>query len=161
MIDDICHQLPHGVSYSLFADDCAVWAQGDELSTVLTKLQRASDRMEAWTDNWGMLFSGQKSKAIIFSRYKPRTPPDRVLHIQGSDIPYVDNARFLGIVFDRKMNMRHHVDHVKTKVIKRQNLIQCISRISHGGDRKTLVRLYKALVRPVIEYGCQARPVQK
>ena len=155
MINDICNQLPHGVSYSLFADDCAIWAQGTDLHTVLVKMQRALDCLETWTTRWGMLFSGQKSSAVIFSRYRTRPPPDRTLNIQGTDIPYVDHARFLGIVFDSRLNMRQHIDHVKTKVLKRHSLLQCISRISHGADRKTMLRLYKALVRPVIDYGSQ------
>ena len=152
-INDICCQLPRGVSYSLFADDCALWAQGPEITPIINTLQEALDQIESWTDKWGMTFSGQKSTAVIFSRYREPAQPDRELRIQGSDIPYTDHARFLGIVLDGKLNMRRHVEHVKTKVTKRFSLLRCLSRQSNGADRKTLLRLYKTLVRPVIDYA--------
>ena len=155
MINDICQGLPRGVSYSLFADDCAIWAQGSDIVTITNTLQQALNLIETWTNKWGMIFSGRKSTAMIFSRYQPRTTPNRELHIQGSNIPYVDSARFLGVILDSKLNMRLHVEHVKTKIANRMCLLRCISRHVNGADRKTLIRLYKTLIRPVIDYGCQ------
>ena len=33
--------------------------------------------------------------------------------------------------------------------------MKCISRMGHGADRKTLLRLYNALIRPIFDYGSQ------
>ena len=115
----MCEHLPTGVSYSLFADDCAIWAQGHDLTAVHDKLQRALDVIEEWAHKWGMVFSGAKSSAVIFSRYRGIPDDIRELRIQGTNIPYVPSARFLGITFDRKMNMQQHVTVVRTKVTKR------------------------------------------
>ena len=75
------------------------------------------------------------------------------LRLSGNIIPRVASFKFLGIVLDSRLSMVKHVQHVKAKCSKRLNLFRCIAGTEFGADRKTMLRLYKAIVLPIIEYG--------
>ena len=49
--------------------------------------------------------------------------------------------------------MRPHIQHVKVKCNSRLNLFRCLTSTCGGADRATLLRLYKAIVLPIIKYG--------
>ena len=49
--------------------------------------------------------------------------------------------------------MRQHIQHIKVKCNSRLNLFRCLTSTCGGADRATLLRLYKAIVLPIIEYG--------
>ena len=49
--------------------------------------------------------------------------------------------------------MNRHVKEIQTKCKRRLNLFRCITSTQTGADRATLLRLYKTIVLPIIEYG--------
>ena len=68
-------------------------------------------------------------------------------------IKVVKEAKFLGIIFDSKQNFLSHIKRLKTKCLKALNIIKCVSGTKWGGDQKTLLNLYRALVRSKLDYG--------
>ena len=44
--------------------------------------------------------------------------PDPCLLLNGSSIPVVDEAKFLGVLFDNKLSFLTHIRQLKTKVLK-------------------------------------------
>jgi hypothetical protein len=42
---------------------------------------------------------------------------DPELYISGSKIPVVDEAKFLGIIFDKKLSFIPHIKHLKNKCL--------------------------------------------
>ena len=77
-----------------------------------------------------------------------------VLHLYGSPIPVVDESKFLGILFDRKLSFIPHIKYLKAKCLKALNLLKVLSHTSWGADRTTLLKLYRSLVRSKLDYGC-------
>ena len=75
------------------------------------------------------------------------------LYLSGHVTPLLDSFKFLGIVLDSRLTMVKHVEHIQVKCSKRLNLFRCIAGTDYGVDRKILLRLYTALVLPIIEYG--------
>src|SRR6218665_2765249 len=67
----------------------------------------------------------------------------------------VPNAtvKFLGIIFDRKLNWKPHVDYIIEKCKKRLNLMRAISGYHWGASKKSLLAIYKALSRSNLVYG--------
>ena len=68
-------------------------------------------------------------------------------------IKVVKEAKFLGIIFDSKLNFISHIKSLKTKCLKALNIIKCVSSTKLGGDQKTLLNLYRALIRSKLDYG--------
>ena len=151
-IDDIFDDIPQQIRYSLFADDGALWCTDTDSDVAIHHLQTSLLKLEKWSRDNGLEFSAEKSAAQVFSRH-PNVTPSLSLRIYNNAIPYVNRFKFLGVVLDRNLSMGRHVQHIKAKCSSRLNLFRCLTSSECGADRATLLRLYKALVLPVIEYG--------
>ena len=75
------------------------------------------------------------------------------LKVNNEPIPENSHHSFLGITLDSRLIYRLHIQGVKSKGQKRLNVIRALSATQWGGDRKTLLLLYKSLVRSVLEYN--------
>jgi len=62
----------------------------------------------------------------------------------------VDSIKDLGILFDTRLNFK---DHIQEKINKAYNMIRLLKRNFIHVDCNTFILLYKALVRPHVEYA--------
>ena len=79
--------------------------------------------------------------------------PDPVLNIYGSPIPVVEEAKFLGLLFDKKLSFIPHIKALKAKCLKALDILKVLSNTNWGGDRSVLLNLYRSLVRSKLDYG--------
>ena len=91
---------------------------------------------------------------MLFSRRRNIGSPS--LNINGSPLTFVDSFRYLGVTFDTKLTYRNHVDTVVTKCSNQMNLMKLLTRTYWGAGKKSLLKIYRSLIRPVIEYGMPA-----
>ena len=152
MINDLFDMIQTGISYSLFADDCAIWCTDKDSAHSIPRLQHALNQLDAWSMKNGCIFSPTKSAVMVFSKHNTMLDVP-ALSLSGNVIPSVSSFKFLGIVLDSRLSMTKHVQHIKSKCARRMNLFRCIAGTDFGADRQTLLQLYKTLVLPVIEYG--------
>ena len=61
-----------------------------------------------------------------------------------------NQQRHLGIILDEKLNFKSHIDKVLTKASKG---IAVIKRLRNSLPRKSLITIYKAIIRPHLDYG--------
>lgn len=106
--------------------------------------------IEEWSYSWGFKFSVEKTKMMVFTR--KRVKDARIL-MYGRQIEQVNSFRFLGIIFDSKLNWTDHVRKVEEKCKKILNIMRCLTGSEWGASQRALRDLYVALMRPVIEYG--------
>ena len=151
-INDLFEDISAGISYSLFADDSAIWCTDGDYDVSIRRLQSCLSRLENWSRTHGLEFSAEKSAAIIFTRSNIIQPSPHLI-IHNSRIPFVNHFKFLGVVLDRRLSMAQHTKHIKTKCNSRLNLFRCLTSSESCADRVTLLRLYTAIVLPIIEYG--------
>jgi hypothetical protein len=71
---------------------------------VVKKLQRGFSSMEALCERWNVKINEDKILAIYFSRN--RRPPESCPTLNGRNIPFVYSAKYLGVIFDRKVTWR-------------------------------------------------------
>lgn len=156
MIDDVFHAVPSDVSRALYADDCSLWVQGRRILPLVNKMQSALDQVSTWTDQWGFLFSPHKCNAIIFRRFMKERELDNlpILQIYDQPVAYTDSVKFLGVMLDTRLNLNTMVQHLRAKAINRISLLKCLSGRGCGADRSTLLRIYKSLIRPILDYAC-------
>lgn len=64
-----------------------------------------------------------------------------------------DTAKFLGVIFDRRLSWKAHIDYTITKCRRRLCLLRAVSGLKWGTSKKSLPMLYRALIRPILEYG--------
>ncbi|GFO13746.1 RNA-directed DNA polymerase from mobile element jockey [Plakobranchus ocellatus] len=85
------------------------------------------------------------------SHFRIYTEP--ALHLDGQPIPVKGEAKFLGVVFDSKLNFSSHVKYLKKKCLKALNLLRVVGHTDWGADRATLLKLYRTLVWSKLDYG--------
>ena len=78
---------------------------------------------------------------------------DPSLFLGGEPIPVVKEHKFLGLIFDNKLNFIPHIKYLKAKCKKALNILKVVSHYDWGADRKVLLRQYRALVRSKLDYG--------
>ena len=132
-----------------FADDIVLVAdRPHHLQLLLLKCQK-------WATQNKMAFNLKKCKVMVFNRNTEG------LHFQmaGEDLEIVQQYKYLGILLSssRPLNtiFRAHFTKIMEKAERR---IQCIKHLGFHQDGlrpQTAVRMYKVLVRPLLEYGAQ------
>ena len=78
---------------------------------------------------------------------------DPKLHIYGTQIPVVKEAKFLGLIFDHKLSFIPHIKALKAKCLKALDILKVLSHSDWGGDRTVLLNLYRTLIRSKLDYG--------
>ena len=69
-------------------------------------------------------------------------------------IKVVTEAKFLGVIFDQTLSYNSHVNYLKTNCLKALDILNVVGYTEWGADQKTLLCLYRTLVRSKLDYGC-------
>ena len=151
-INSIVRTLSPGVNCSLYVDDFLICYSSKQIHTIERQLQQCLTRIEKWADRNGFRFSKTKTVCMHFCNLR-KLHPEPELTLYGSAIPLVDQFKFLGVIFDRKLSFIPHIKYIKTKCQKALNLLKVVSHMDWGADRDVLLRLYRALIRSKLDYG--------
>ena len=97
-------------------------------------------------------FSKSKTQFVYFCQLR-KIHDDPEVYLYGSVIPVVDDFKFLGLIFDRKLSFIPHIKYLKAKCLKALNLLTVLSHTNWGADRTVLLQLYRSLLRSKLDYG--------
>ena len=155
-INSITQTLVAHSDCSLYVDDFLVCYKGKtkgRMDTVERQLQAQLKRLEEWADSNGFRFSPSKTVAVHFccDRKCVRDPD---LYLYKSRIPVRGEARFLGLIFDRKLSFLPHIKDLRLRCQKALNALKVLSSPEWGGGADILLNLYRSLVRSKLDYGC-------
>jgi hypothetical protein len=153
-INSIVTVLPQSnfLQYSLFVDDFSISCRGRTTHLVQRQMQLVINKVQEWADRNGFRFSQSKTVCVHFCNQR-RLHDDPILTLNGVPIPVVEEAKFLGLIFDRKLNFKAHIAATRRKCNNPINLLKVLSHFDWGADRKILLQLFRSLVRSKIDYG--------
>ncbi|GBO07700.1 hypothetical protein AVEN_137422-1 [Araneus ventricosus] len=152
-LSQILSHLPSSVHGNLYVDDLQISCQGSKMHLIERQLQNAVNKLVAWCDKNGHSISPEKSRCAHFCR-KRNLHFDPVISIRNVAIPVVNDIRFLGVIFDRKLTFLPHILHLRKKCERSLNILKVLSKRSWGADRTSLLRIYQAVILSRIDYGC-------
>ena len=66
-INNITTVLPRHVSNTLHADDFIVWSASEYTTSSASRIQEAVNKVEQWTNDWGLQISEVETQATVFS----------------------------------------------------------------------------------------------
>lgn len=153
MINDLPDNLVN-VETSLFADDSCIYKSGRDLSVILRTIQNNLDKLADWCNVWGFKININKTVAILFTHRIDKI--ETTLKVNGEPIKIAKTVKFLGLVFDTKLSWNAHIAYIQEKCKKRLNLMRMISGQNWGASKTSLLIIYRALVRSVLDYGATA-----
>ena len=87
------------------------------MATIERQPQQNLNKIENWATSNGFKFSKSKTQCVHFCQLR-KQHDDPVLHLYGSPIPVVEESKFIGILFDRKLSFIPHIKYLKAKCLK-------------------------------------------
>ena len=152
MVNDLPDVIKSG--HGIYADDCAVWKSGTSIRELLKSLQSTLNAVSEWCSRWGFVLSKEKSVAMLFTRKRSVGPLS--LTINGTSLAFVEEFKYLGIIFDRHLTYKYHIDYLVTKCVKRLNLLKLLSGTYWGAGKETLLIIYRTQIRSLLDFGMPA-----
>lgn len=150
-INKIFSYIPNDTKFELFADDLVLYTKNRNINTITGKLQSAINNLQTWCMETGFKFSPNKTKAIVFTNKRLINLNPLIIH--NTNIQYVKQIRFLGMILDSKLKWSPHIDNVKRECSQRNNLLKTLGHQKWGAEKETLIMIYKALIRSKLDYG--------
>ncbi|XP_052379694.1 RNA-directed DNA polymerase from mobile element jockey isoform X1 [Oncorhynchus keta] len=135
----------------LYAGDTILYTSGPSLDTVLTTLQASFNAIQLSFHGLQLLLNTSKTKCMLFNRSLPApTRLSNITTLDGSDLEYVDNYKYLGVWLDCKLSFQTHIKHLQSKVKSRIGfLFRNKASFTHAA-KYTLVKLTIRPIRDVI-----------
>ena len=151
-INDIVKCLDNLTDCSLYVDNFCICFRSKSMRTIERHLQQNLNKIEHWANNNGFKFSKSKTQCVHFCQLR-KQHEDPVLTLYGSPIPVVQEYKYLGLIFDKKLSFIPHIKYLKAKCLKSLNILKVLSHTTWVADRTTLLQLYRSLIRLKLDYG--------
>ena len=154
-MDSITKTLKENIDCSLYVDDFLIcYKSKSNIDTIERQLQLQLNRLEEWANKNGFKFSPSKTHSVHFCR-KTSCVREPELKLYNQKLKCENQARFLGLIFDKKLTFLPHLKDTKLRCQKALNLLKILSNPEWGGDTEILLHLYHSMVRSKLDYGCQ------
>ena len=159
-INTISRIVNNFLTYSLYVDDLRV-----SVPVVTADWSRATRRMQTflnklvkWSNETGFRFSGEKTVVMVFHRIPGlvlQPAPKLYLYDRENPLKVVEEKKFLGLIWDRKLNWIPHLKHIRNKCSRSLNILRVIVKNNRRTSCAKLMTIYRAITRAKIDYGCE------
>ena len=144
-INDLARALPPSIGRALFADDLKIYAPCHQAGM----LQAACDIVLKWSESWLLPLSLEKCIVLHLGSSNPR----HTYSLGDITISAPSTVRDLGILMSPSMKFSEHCAAVAQRC---NGLCGLILRSLSVTTPAPYIALYKALVWPILDYGCEA-----
>ena len=144
----------------IFADDTKLFTRSDT-EEARDQLQQDLDSLQKWSDDWLLRFHPQKCCVMHIGHQNEEKT--YFMNVKDSDqkhpLAKTEAEKDLGVTVDNKLSFKQHINQVTSKANRNLGIIR---RTFDHLPNHTFVLLYKAMVRPILEYGHSVwNPAQK
>ena len=145
------NDIDEGVASKLlkFADDSKIFNKvRDNIDSNV--IQSDLHKLYKWSEDWQMLFNIEKCVVLHMGG---KHNENFVYELGGKSLKSVEKERDLGVIIHKNCKAS---EQCTTAVNKANQILGMIKRNIKFKNKNTIIRLYKALVRPRLEYCVQA-----
>lgn len=148
---DLELSLNSPVNVLQYADDLLIYYSDFDLAKATEIVNSTLNRLHIWLCSNGLELSTNKSSVLVFSRM--RANPEVTILYNNNQISQVNQAKFLGVIFDSKLSGLPHCEYIAAKCERLLNILRCLSGVWWGSHPFSLKLIYNALIRSKIDYG--------
>jgi hypothetical protein len=151
--------LIHGEMF-LYADDTALLFDGDTWDEAYQHAERGLLTVKRWFDQNRLTVNVGKTKYMAVSLRAVSDPVNLMLKLHTCDgrsmnckceiLELVSNYKYLGIVFDNRLNWSAHIHYLNNKLRKCIFMFSSLSRVL---DSNLIKVVYYAYVQSIFQYG--------
>ena len=150
-VNDLPDRLAH-TKFKLYADDTLIYSMGKSYEENAISLNRDLSSLSDWCVNHRMFINYSKTKLLNFGSQGALTAAKAVTQVQieGNPIQQVQTYKYLGVVLDPKLAFDNHV---RKCVSTSSHKLSILRKVRPMLTRTAAVRIYKAMILPLLEYG--------
>ena len=151
------NDLPDNIlsKLAIYADDTTVYSCLGKTNDVFDKVEMAAElevdlrTVVEWGDKWLVTFNSSKTKLLSINRFKDPFLPSVMMN--GAELPENSHFRLLGLTFSNDFSWNNYIESIaKSAAMKVGSLYRARNFLSP----ESILYLYKATIRPCIEYCC-------
>ena len=128
-----------------FADDTKVFSAVQSVNDI-NQLQENLDLLSRWFENWRMSVNVKKCGILTFFTKNVNIS----YNLFGSKLNVSKSERDLGVIINESLSFKEHILTICNKAMR---MYGWLTRTLATDDTKVIIRLYKALIRPILEYA--------
>ena len=147
-INDLCRSS-NSLNYVLYADDTAVFTKGNNINTLIIKVNKELEKVSNWLASNKLTLNTSKTHFIIFHRYKKFMYPLWPVVINNKTLSETTETKFLGVTVEQHLHWRPHIESAKATIAKQCGIFYLVR---DSLDKKSLLLTYYTLIYPRLTY---------
>ena len=156
VMDELLEQLnlkeyPNSIAYC-YADDLVIISKTSNENHLKETMETNLLNLENITNSLGMILEPSKTVNMMFYR----KDPSFVLKLYDNKLKWVNEHKFLGIIFDKKLTFKAHIEYLISRCLKRINIMKSLTTVKGGANFKVLRTYYLQAIRSIIDYSAPA-----
>ena len=121
----------------------------DDYNSMIPALNDELVKINEWTVANRLTINTSKTELLLFTNRQPLHSDTDVL-LGGHPVGYVENARFLGVTIDNKMNFKLHINNVVCKISKHGGILY---KIKNNLPLPTRITYYNSFILPYLTFN--------
>lgn len=150
-VNDFQNSILYSKAY-IFADDTAVNYSNKSLKALKKRLNIDLKLMSHWLSANKIALNVTKTEMVLFRDPRKRLDYTVKIKLQGKQLRFNDQTKYLGVYLDKHLNWKYHVEKLAVNLRKTNGII---SKIRHFVPQETLIQVYYALFQSKLDYGLQ------
>ena len=149
-------EIPNVAGHALslqFADDIGLTCSKPTKSEVSAILSASASAIANWLNDRGLILNASKSQVISISGNLPEKHTPLSVNCNGTLLPLVESARYLGVTFDSNMSWDDHVTRCANRVSRKIGVLWRMRRCLSTQGRITY---FQSIIMPDLLYGSNA-----
>jgi len=143
--------LPIHVMSIQCADNFTIWFSYHTIDGAYVVMKEALNNIYIFLKNRKRQLSTTKTVIMFFNTKRSDRLPE--FQIQGVNLPTVSSTKMLGLIIDNKLSWKDHIDNLVVNQKRALNILRVLCGTDFGADAKSLLTLYRGLIRSKIDYG--------
>lgn len=140
------------VGITAYADDLACVIKGNTRVEITRQADKVMEIINKWCRIHRLKISASKTVAMLVKgNMDERHLP--TIKIDGKNVKYVENSKYLGVIIDKRMNFIAHARYLRAKVSQFVFSIKRVAAERWGIKSNILKVLYGAVALPITRYG--------
>ena len=136
--------------FTLFADDTSLYYSCKDIGNLEKNMNTELSNISDWLSANRLSLNVGKSK-LLYCTNRDRNPLNNInLKMNNEILKEVDNAKYLGVYIDNKLNWNVQINNIKLRLSKG---ISILSKIRHYVPETVLRSLYFTFINSHIEYN--------
>ena len=149
-INDIPANLECNVK--IFANDTFLFSLVGDTNESKAKLCRDLGRFAGWAYQWKMSFNPDPSKKAMEVHFSRKINPldTQPVYFNNLAVGSCETHKHLDLLLDKRRAFDRHVEEM---ILKANKGIELITRLRRYLAKNSLLTIYKAFIRPQVDYG--------